>query len=112
MKRYASHYIYLAGYGFLKGHAIELNEKHGVCRIFPFTGEVESTEWLPGVIALFSDNNKTEIIKAEGMIHEIPSAFSINNLEKTSIFYKAYIYTPFNFTSMQPYDGTQHRLLL
>ena len=55
MKRYASHFLFLPGHGYLKQYVVEIGEGQCVSRIFPLTEEVENTEWLPGVIALLTE---------------------------------------------------------
>ncbi|MDY4248652.1 hypothetical protein [Bacteroides pyogenes] len=54
MKHFASHYLYLPGTGFLKQQVITVSDEGLVDAIAPLTHEVESVEWIPGVIALFS----------------------------------------------------------
>ena len=51
MKRFASHYLYVPDTGFLKQHVIEVEEEY-VVNFFPLTEEIESVEWMPGVIEL------------------------------------------------------------
>ena len=51
MKRFASHYLYVPDTGFLKQHVIEVKEEY-VVNFFPLTEEIESVEWMPGVIEL------------------------------------------------------------
>ena len=55
MKRYASHFLFLTGHGYLIQYVVEIGEGQCVSRIFPLTEEVENTEWLPGVIALLTE---------------------------------------------------------
>ena len=81
----ASHFLFLPGYGYLKMHAVEIDDGQ-VCRIFPLEGETEDTEWMPGVIALFPDGERGE--------------------------WFAYLYAPFNVVSMQSVAGTRRRRLL
>ncbi|TYK32278.1 hypothetical protein [Bacteroides pyogenes] len=54
MKHFASHYLYLPGTGFLKQQVVTVSDEGFVEAIAPLTHEVESVEWIPGVIALFS----------------------------------------------------------
>ncbi|MBR8747021.1 hypothetical protein [Bacteroides pyogenes] len=54
MKHFASHYLYLPGTGFLKQQVITVSDEGLVDAIAPLTHEVESVEWISGVIALFS----------------------------------------------------------
>lgn len=104
MKRFASHFLFLPGYGYLKQYAIEM-EGECVKRIFPLTEEVENTEWLPGVIALlrnpesllnFDDKQITAV--PQSIEEELPSLIP-------------YLFSPFDFTTMQPAAGTRHRQL-
>ena len=62
MKRYASHFLFLPGHGYLKQYVVEIGEGQCVSRIFPLTEEVENTEWLPGVIALLTRWKQTILI--------------------------------------------------
>lgn len=82
MKRFASHYLYVPNTGFLKQHVIEMEEEY-VVRFFPLTEEIESVEWVPGVIELAPQDNKR----------------------------CAFILYPFDFKTMQPVAGTQRRQL-
>ena len=43
MKRYASHFLFLPGHGYLKQYVVEIGEGQCVSRIFPLTEEVENT---------------------------------------------------------------------
>ncbi|WP_455585052.1 hypothetical protein [Bacteroides sp.] len=83
MKRYASHYLHVPDIGFLKQYVIELEEEY-VVRFFPLTEEIESVEWMPGVIELTPQGEKL----------------------------CAYLLYPFDFRTMQPVAGTQRRQLL
>lgn len=82
MKRFASHYLYVPDTGFLKQHVIEVEEEH-VVNFFHLTEEIESVEWMPGVI---------ELVPEEGRL-------------------RAYLLYPFDFKTMQPVAGTQRRQL-
>lgn len=82
MKRFASHYLFVPNTGFLKQQVIEMEEEY-VVRFFPLTEEIESVEWLPGVIELAPQENK--------------------------LF--AFVLYPFDFKTMQPVAGTQRRQL-
>lgn len=48
MKRFAAHYLFVPGSGFLKQYAIEIEGGY-ICHIFPFSEEIESVEWFPGI---------------------------------------------------------------
>lgn len=83
--RYAAHYLYHPDQGYLKQYAIEV-EGGRVVRIFPLMEELENVEWMPGLITL-----------------------EVGDTDGSLIAYYDY---PFDFTSMRPAVGTQHRLLL
>ena len=51
IKRYASHFIFLPGHGYLKQYVVGVEEGQ-VVSAFPLTEEIEGVEWFPGVIAL------------------------------------------------------------
>ena len=57
MKRFASHYLYAPDTGFLKQQVVEMEGEY-VVRFFPLTEEIESVEWLPGVIELTQVKDK------------------------------------------------------
>ena len=59
MKRFASHFLFLPAYGYLKQYAIE-TEEGIVVRLFPLTEEMENVEWLPGAIVLLTQNELKE----------------------------------------------------
>ena len=124
MKRFAAHYLFLPSIGFIKQYVVEIIEGGSVQHIFPLTEEIESIEWMPGVIALLSTNE----IKNIGMIFTNISMFESNlpnvsnqssqcflkafeeSLHKSKTLYPCLFY-PFDFISMQPVDGTRHKLL-
>ena len=56
MKRFASHFLFLPAYGYLKQYAIE-TEEGIVVRLFPLTEEIENVEWLPGAIVLLTQTS-------------------------------------------------------
>lgn len=104
MKRYASHFLFLPGHGYLKQYAIEM-EGEQVIRIFPLTEEVENTEWLPGIIALlhpksplFFDIDNLLSAVPQGIEEELPALIPFS-------------FFPFDFTEMRPAAGTRHRQL-
>ena len=114
MKRYASHYLYIPNIGFLKQQVVELNEGR-VIRLFPLTEEIESVEWMPGVIVLSTeqdiDKNREELNvsgKRSTLLHSIPSEVETELLRSGLVPYLLY---PFDFISMQPVAGTRHRQL-
>ncbi len=127
MKRFASHYLLIPAVGFMKQQVVEITGEGIVRDVFPLTEEIESVEWMPGVIALLSEN-QMEKIKNTGMIFKNIPVFSSNlpnvpnqssqclmeylhEAERKGEALFPYLFYPFDFTSMQPVDGTRHRLL-
>ncbi|MDO4162862.1 MAG: hypothetical protein Q4D56_00545 [Bacteroides sp.] len=84
MKRYASHYLFLPPYNYLKQYVVEVADGQAV-RVFPLTEEIEDVEWFPGVIALLPEGENGEFVP--------------------------YLYYPFDFATMKPVGGTRRRLL-
>ena len=127
MKRFASHYLFMPDVGFIKQQVVEITDEGVVRDTFPLTEEIESVEWMPGVIVLLPADQLEEI-KNTGMILKNIPVFQINpsnNLnqssrcfeeslkelkEKGEVLFPVLFY-PFDFISMQPVDGTRHRLL-
>lgn len=88
--RYASHYLWVPGEGYLRQQVVEVDGCHAV-RHYPLPGEIEDVEWLPGVIVLLPAY--------------LPPPFpSYARLVPCHLF-------PFDLTSLQPVAGTRHRLL-
>ena len=127
MKRFASHYLLIPAAGYMKQQVVEITDEGVVRGVFPLTEEIESVEWMPGVIVLLSES-QVEEIKNTGMILKNIPVFQINpsNIlnqssrcfeeslkelkEKGEVLFPVLFY-PFDFISMQPVDGTRHRLL-
>ena len=127
MKRFASHYLFMTDVGFIKQQVVEITDEGVVRDTFPLTEEIESVEWMPGVIVLLPADQLEEI-KNTGMILKKIPVFQINpsNIlnqssrcfeeslkelkEKGEVLFPVLFY-PFDFISMQPVDGTRHRLL-
>lgn len=127
MKRFASHYLLIPAVGYMKQQVVEITDEGVVRGVFPLTEEIESVEWMPGVIVLLSES-QVEKIKNTGMILKNIPVFQINpsNIlnqssrcfeeslkelkEKGEVLFPVLFY-PFDFISMQPVDGTRHRLL-
>ena len=124
MKRFAAHYLLLPDVGFIRQQVVEIADEGYVRDVFPLTEEIESVEWMPGLIALLPVNE----IKNTEMFSKNISVFQFNFLivsDQTSQCFKEalaasekrgevlfpYLFYPFDFTSMQPVAGTRHRLL-
>ena len=127
MKRFASHYLFMPDVGFIKQQVVEITDEGVVRDTFPLTEEIESVEWMPGVIVLLPADQLEEI-KNTGMILKNIPVFQIKfpsvsnqssqcfneylqEAEKKGEALFPYLFYPFDFTSMQPVDGTRHRLL-
>jgi len=127
MKRFASHYLLIPGVGFVKQQVVEISDEGVAQNIFPLNEEVESVEWLPGLIVLLSVHQMEEIrntgmgvkknpvFQKNVLLTQIASSCTLNDFLDTSrksgevLF--PYLFYPFDFTSMRPVDGTRHRLL-
>ena len=60
MKRFASHYLLIPAVGYMKQQVVEITDE-GVVECVPLTEEIESVEWMPGVIVLLSESQVEEI---------------------------------------------------
>ena len=124
MKRFAAHYLLLLDVGFIRQQVVEIADEGYVRDVFPLTEEIESVEWMPGLIALLPVNE----IKNTEMFSKNISVFQFNFpivSDQTSQCFKEalaasekrgevlflYLFYTFDFTSMQPVAGTRHRLL-
>ena len=124
MKRFAAHYLLLPDVGFIRQQVVEIADEGYVRDVFPLTEEIESVEWMPGLIALLPVNE----IKNTEMFSKNISVFQFNFpivSDQTSQCFKEALaasekrgevlfpslFYPFDFTSMQPVAGTRHRLL-
>ena len=127
MKRFASHYLLIPAVGYMKQQVVEITDEGVVRGVFPLTEEIESVEWMPGVIVLLPADQLEEI-KNTGMFEKNIPVFQFNlpvvsdqtsscpkeflavSEERGEVLFP-YLFYPFDFTSMQPVDGTRHRLL-
>ena len=127
MKRFASHYLLIPAIGYMKQQVVEITDEGVVRNVFPLTEEIESVEWIPGVIVLLSES-QVEEIKNTGMILKNIPVFQLNlpvaanqpshclgkfldEFQRRGEALLPYLFYPFDFISMQPVDGTRHRLL-
>lgn len=133
MKRFASHFLFLPAYGYLKQYAIE-TEEGMVVRLFPLTEEIENVEWLPGAIVLLTQDELKELDTNSPLVNA-PQNYSKTSAEfyynSTRILVKfpqnllmalppsieghcqllPVYFSNFDITTMQPVAGTRHRLL-
>ena len=118
MKRFAAHYL------LIRQQVVEIVDEGYVRDVFPLTEEIESVEWMPGLIALLPENK----IKNTEMFSKNISVFQFNlpivsgqtfpcfkealtaSAKRGEVLFP-YLFYPFDFTSMQPVAGTRHRLL-
>ena len=77
MKRFASHYLLIPAVGYMKQQVVEITDEGVVRGVFPLTEEIESVEWMPGVIVLLSESQMEEI-KNTGMILKNIPVFQFN----------------------------------
>lgn len=107
MKRYASHFLFLQEYGYLKRQVVEM-EEGAIARIFPLTEEVENTEWLPGVMALLTSEDAAipEFGKHRKLLDAVPLEIADRLSSLTPV-----LFFPFDFTTMLPVAGTRRRPL-
>ena len=113
IKRFASHFIFLPGYGYLKQYVVGVEEGR-VVSVFPLTEEIEGVEWFTRVIVLL--NNEEDISegysgifqKSSEVLEELPEVFCQETFPSGI---SAYLFYPFDFTTMQPVGGTRHRPL-
>lgn len=107
MKRFAAHYVYMPGRGFLKRFVVETWEE-GVVRLFPLTGEVENTEWLPGVIVLLPEG-----MPLEGVVFDVPVLLEAAPADAQASLSACapYLFYPFDFTGKKPVAGTRRTRL-
>lgn len=107
MKRYASHYLYLPGYGFLWHYVVQMHE-NCVEALFPMSDEIESTEWQPGVIALVPLEADVSALSfnSKDILSEVP----VEVVECMSCLVPVLLF-PFDFTRMEPVSETRHKLL-
>lgn len=122
MKRYASHLLLLPEYGYLRKQVVEL-DKGCAIRIFPLTEEIESVEWLPGVIVLLSEANQNKETSSYdaifGSMSDMPKPYigptevlEIVHDGKFQAQFYVYLFFPFDFTALKPVDETRRRQLL
>lgn len=133
MKRFASHFVFLPAYGYLKQYVVETAEGVAV-RLFPLAEEIENVEWLPGAIVLLTQDALKELdIKLFSKsdfqsCSKTPTEFYYNSvrilLKSSQDLLKApppaidgrcrllpVYFSDFDITTMLPVAGTRHRLL-
>lgn len=133
MKRYATHFLFLPGHGYLKQYVVE-TEEGCVVQMFPLTEEIENVEWLPGAILLLNEEELKEVNKEDASItapknySKIQKDLLINSDRIIVKFCKNLLailpplvegalrrhpvyFSNFDITTMLPVAGTPHKLL-
>ena len=57
MKRFAAHYLLLPDVGFIRQQVVEIADEGYARDIFPLTEEIESVEWMHGLIVMGNEGN-------------------------------------------------------
>ena len=109
MKRYASHLLFLPRYGYIRQHVVEL-ENGCVRHIFPFTHEVEDTQWMPGIMIILPTLDIEQEIRKELLLKKI-DVLSLPVVEACCGQYLCWCF-PFDFSKMQFFAETRHTRLL
>ena len=110
MKRFASHFLFLPAYGYLKQYAIE-TEEGMVVRLFPLTEEIENVEWLPGAIVLLTQNELKEpdpifsLTNASRNLSITPPSFIDGSCGLMPVYFPN-----FDTTTLLPAAGARHKL--
>lgn len=116
MKRFASHYLFLPEYGFLKQYIVDIDNAGVITCIAPLVHEQEAVSWLPGLISFIP----------KGIIEDEIPLFITHSIRKSPILLehiplssllledylngKATIWAyPFSFADMQPFVHTKYR---
>jgi len=122
MKRFASHYLLLPGYGLLKQYVVEIEGGCAV-RAFSLSEESERVQWMPGVSLLLPKKEGESLHKQPillldticSMLHcnnqltEIPIDILTDFTSRKLSLYRLY---PFDFTAMLPTEWTKITPLL
>lgn len=105
MRRIASHFLILSSKEVLKKQVIEIAD-HKVIRHFPLENEIESAQWMPGVLFVTSqkidcERIKTELIGAEGEgILDFLNKFDLFGIKENSAIY-LYLFNAVNLNDLK-----------
>lgn len=116
MKRFASHYLFLPEYGFLKQYIVEMNNAGVITCITPLICEQESVSWLPGIIVFVPKKMAiveiplfiTHCIREKQILLKDISTLSLFPSNYFSDKTAVYLY-PFDFDNMQPLVNTKYQ---
>ena len=98
--------------GFIKQQVVEITDEGVVRDTFPLTEEIESLEEIKNT-GMILKNIPVFQINPSNILNQSSRCFeeSLKELkEKGEVLFPVLFY-PFDFISMQPVDGTRHRLL-
>lgn len=115
MKRFASHFLFLPAYGYLKQYVVE-TEEGVVVRLFPLTEEIENVEWLPGAIVLLTQDElkgigiNSVLVNTSQFPHNLLMA-PPPSVDRGCRLLPVY-FPNFDIATMKPVAGTRHRQLL
>lgn len=102
MKRFATHRVYNLLTGEISCfQVIELDEYGTVSKLYPFSEEIRSTEWLPGLIVL----SPCPVERLQGEYFSQFKERMVNNFPPDSTC-RAYWLTSFNVTDMEFTEGS------
>ena len=106
MKRFASHFLFLPAYGYLKQYAVE-TEEGSVVRIFPLTEEIENApQNYSKTSAEFYYNSTRILVKfPQNLLMALPPSIE-GRCQLLPVYF-----SNFDITTMLPVAGTRHRLL-
>lgn len=105
-RRFASHFLYLAGYGYFKMHVVEVEDGVPVA-IYPLRGETEATEWLPGVIALLDAVPEEQDAMLPAVVLDAIPCPIYTGLSRLLLYW----FSPFDVKSLRPVAETRHKRL-
>lgn len=89
MKRYYSHYTFIYPNIYIKNYIVEMDDNRRIIRVFPYSREVEKTEFYSGLLAFLPDNIPfTEELLAD--IKKLPFSGQ-ERIEWQDVSYKMYI---------------------
>ena len=105
-QRFASHYLFIEGHGYVARHVVELEDGIPVS-VYPLTGELEHTEWRPGLLALLSvAPGKSDVFSPATLVDALPC-----EIEGCLHHFQLYWLTPFDLIALRPVGGTRHKRL-
>ena len=109
MKRFASHYLLIPAVGYMKQQVVEITDEgvvRGVLLSESQMEEIKNTGMILKNIPVFQINLPSVSNQSSQCFNEY-----LQEAEKKGEALFPYLFYPFDFTSMQPVDGTRHRLL-